>query len=220
MLGFRVASHQPPFLPWPGFWHKALSVDRFVLSCEVKWVTDGFLNRVKHNSTWLTLPVNVNDSDPISKARIANDTRLLHKVVKTVASVRGPYYERLGTIVDTLQSLRPGDQLWQVNAYLIEDICTIIGAESPVFVPDFGVHSGSTVTEKLVKKVQSKVSPIDGYYAGFGANEYIQLEQCPFPVYMQRLSPDAGKRSILQVIAQEDDPLQYLSGLGTWEQLK
>ena len=57
-----VAVHQPIFLPWPGFFHKAAHADRLVLLDDVQfprgrtWLTR---NRLKNEAgeLWLTVPV-------------------------------------------------------------------------------------------------------------------------------------------------------------------
>lgn len=57
-----VATHQPIFLPWPGFFHKAAHADRLVLLDDVQfptgrsWLTR---NRLKNEDgeLWLTVPV-------------------------------------------------------------------------------------------------------------------------------------------------------------------
>lgn len=57
-----LATHQPIFLPWPGFFHKALHADRLVLLDAVQfprgrtWLTR---NRLKNEDgeLWLTVPV-------------------------------------------------------------------------------------------------------------------------------------------------------------------
>src|SRR5690606_12088426 len=111
----RVASHQPVFLPWAGFWHKACSVDHFVLSAGVQWAKDCYLNRIKHAGAWLTLPVNAKDSDRILDVRVASDRRRLAKTWKTVDLERGPYRSRLDPIVDRLCRIEPGERLVDVN---------------------------------------------------------------------------------------------------------
>ena len=61
-MGVTVATHQPNFLPWPGFFHKAAHVDYLVLLDDVQfsrgrsWLTH---NRLKNEDgeLWLMVPV-------------------------------------------------------------------------------------------------------------------------------------------------------------------
>ncbi len=61
-MGVIVATHQPIFLPWPGFFHKAARSDHLVLLDDVQfprgrsWLTR---NRLKNENgeLWLTVPV-------------------------------------------------------------------------------------------------------------------------------------------------------------------
>jgi hypothetical protein len=58
-----VAIHQPIFLPWPGFFHKAVHADRLVLLDDVQFPRGGrhwlARNRLKseQGELWLTVPV-------------------------------------------------------------------------------------------------------------------------------------------------------------------
>ena len=56
-----LAAHQPNFLPWLGYLHKAAQADVFVLADDVQYTKHGFINRNRVRTSqgwqWLTVPV-------------------------------------------------------------------------------------------------------------------------------------------------------------------
>lgn len=55
---FRIAIHQPNFVPWFPFFYKMAMVDKFVLLNHVQFEKGGYQNRFKYKDKWITKPVN------------------------------------------------------------------------------------------------------------------------------------------------------------------
>jgi hypothetical protein len=95
-----VACHQPNFMPWPGFFYKALRADRFVLLDEVQcargftWVNR---NRLKSDQgeLWLTVPIlkKGRGVQKISAVEIHNEGNWRHKHFQSIVQqyANAPY---------------------------------------------------------------------------------------------------------------------------------
>lgn len=216
----KVASHQPCFLPWPGFWHKVCSVDRFILSAGVAWSKDGFINRIQHAGAWLALPVQVESSNaPIIDVVIADDKRRIAKTWKTVAQQTGPYRSRLTTIIDVLQEVEPGQSLVEINHRLIQLLCGLLGVGTKITL-DTSTSNAATKTERLYERLKRHVPGMTEYYLGKGALDYFDRNvfegvQC----FVQDPSQFAPTISILQLIANERDPVDVILSKGRWSPL-
>jgi hypothetical protein len=71
-----ITAHQPAYLPWLGFFHKAALADTFVSLNAVQFEKNSFINRNKlktaNGEAWLTIPVEMKDhlQKKISEIRI------------------------------------------------------------------------------------------------------------------------------------------------------
>lgn len=215
----RVASHQPCFLPWPGFWHKALSVDVFVLSAGVEWAKDGYLNRIEHAGSWLTLPVDAKDDSRICDVRIAKDQRRLTKTCKSLAQVSGAHKSRLEPFIEALRAVEPGHRILEINVLLLQLMAGTLDAKvSFRMTTDAG--SGDTTTERMLNRIGMVAPEMTAYYAGRGALDY--LEKSKFgqrDVFVQDPSRFSSSPSIVQLIANEPDPADWIMSRGSWRKL-
>lgn len=217
-----VASHQPAFLPWPGFWHKLMPCDKFVLSAGVQWANDGFLNRIRYNGGWLTIPVRVRDDDPIWEARVADDLRLLSKAQKTIAQVlaskkRYPYLERVGWLFDLMQAYKPGDRLAEVNVQAIIRIARELKWRGDFVLDATYKEAGETKLDRLQSRLQRCAPEMTTYVMGAGATSYYDSSAMRVPVLVQDPSGFSGEVSIIDVLAGEPDPVDYLMTHGRWQ---
>ena len=97
-----ITTHQPIFLPWPGFFYKAFCADTMVLLDDVQfplgrsWITR---NRLKSDQgeLWLTVPVwrKGRGKQIIRKVEICNDTDWRSKHMYSIRQVyaNAPYLE-------------------------------------------------------------------------------------------------------------------------------
>ena len=57
-----LTAHQPLYMPWLGFFHKAILADAICILDDVQFADGDYINRNKiksiHGSKWLTVPVN------------------------------------------------------------------------------------------------------------------------------------------------------------------
>lgn len=215
----RVSSHQPAFLPWAGFWHKVLSVDTFVLSCGVQWAKDGYLNRIQHQGAWLTVPVDARDDSPINQVRVGNDTRRISKTWKAAAQVSGPYKKRIEGVVYELMNVAPGENIAALNMRLIFAICDALRVEAK-FHMCFDVGEGVTKTDRLDRRLAATVPEMTSFYMGQGTASYFEAERFKrVPCFVQDPSSFKDSPSIVQLISNEPDPVDWIMSRGRWVEL-
>ena len=221
MGSLRVSSHQPSFLPYVGFWNKLASTDLFIVMAGVQYTDRNYQNRVKLNGSWLTLPVQRNHRVPLYQVHLADTLDLLSaakRIEQTLCCKRYRYGHRLEEVLWYLRT-STGDSLVSVTVPLQIIIASMLGITCRVELdfkePDHQLDK----TERLVKQVRRwAVDPI--YYAGAGAVEhYIDRAKLPFRLMAQRVREDACNETILQVIAGEPDPADYVRMAATWEEV-
>lgn len=57
-MSYRIALHQPNFIPWFPFFYKMAMVDKFVILNHVQFEKNGYQNRFKYKDKWITKPIN------------------------------------------------------------------------------------------------------------------------------------------------------------------
>ena len=98
-----ITIHQPNYLPWAGFFHKAMLSDIFVIFDDVQYQKNSFINRNKvktsNGETWLTVPIKVKGKSRetlINEAEIDNEQRWRKKHLNTIKLnySKSKYYAR------------------------------------------------------------------------------------------------------------------------------
>jgi hypothetical protein len=215
----RVSGHQPAFLPWAGFWHKLLSVDAFVLSAGVQWAKDGYLNRIQHQGAWLTVPVDASDTAPIIEVLVGEDRRRISKTWKAVAQVSGHYKHRLNQIIEILRYLEPGACLATHNVRLIKAIADELGVQTKL-VPSLIAGDGVTKTDRLDARLRKAAPDMSAFYMGQGTASYFEADRFKrVPCFVQDPSSFKGSPSIVQLISNEPDPIDWIMSRGRWVEL-
>ena len=218
-----VALHQPGFLPWAGFWHKAASSDVMGLYTGVQFDQHDFQHRVRLNGGWLTLPVETG-----SGSRIIRDVKLspefpaaLKKTVETLRqncmSRKNKHGYRLEAIVGTLSRWNRS-WLSDLNIELIEQVVKVLGI-STRFV-EYGVPREGTTTSKLNHSLNfvTKGQPCN-YLSGPSGRDYLVSSELRHPqaTWFQKVVEGTSTDTVLQLIASHDDPLSVIKACAIWE---
>lgn len=178
-----VAIHQPNYLPWLGYFKKALSCDAFVFLDHVQ-LPQGrsyvqrakVLNRGKEQ--WLTVPAVKSGQ---GKQRITDvrcdegqDWREAHLRVLEAAYGRHPRY---GETMDGLRGLllSKGGNLAEHNIALIGEIAGWLGARCR-FERSSGLGCGELAKSELLIDITRKMGG-DAYLHGKGGLEYQEEEK-------------------------------------------
>lgn len=213
----KVAVQQPHFLPWPPYWHKMLSVDTFVLWTGIPYSYGEYINRVQHAKAWLTLPVNVPIGTLIRDVTLSNDARRLAKIAKTLQQYRGPYSKRLEEIVGMVAEIKPGDSLAYVNGRLLAAGLRALGAKDLVLIEEAETPTNESKTGRIADVIRKFAPEATEYYSGRGALDYMGGETLDgIRVRWQSLEGFDPSVSIVQLIANEPDPIDWLMSSGSW----
>lgn len=149
----RVTIHQPEFMPWLGFFHKASLADVLVLLDDAQFTKNYFHNRnrvrTKDGWAWVTVPVEKSGlSTPINEVRIAgtNNPRWREKIEMAfrLSYGKAPFFDdtinELCTLLDAT-----GDILISLNVPVIEWLLGSFGLFPTVLrSSDMGIDSTSS----------------------------------------------------------------------------
>jgi len=148
-----VATHQPIFLPWPGFFHKAAHSDCLVLLDDVQFPRGrSWLNRNRlkneYGEVWLTVPVSKKGRglQVIWQVEIFQEREWRRKHLETIRQnyARAPYFDDYFPAVETIY--RAGhSHLVELNIELIKFFLDALSLQTPLLLQsDLGVTGRGT----------------------------------------------------------------------------
>jgi len=148
-----VTTHQPIFLPWPGFFCKALRADAMVLLDGVQfprgrsWMTR---NRVKSDQgeLWLRIPVwrRRRGRQLIRDVEICRETDWRHKHLRSLSDpyANAPYRDEHLPAVEAIYARDPV-RLIELNVALIRHLRGALGIGTPLYLQsELGVEGNGT----------------------------------------------------------------------------
>jgi WbqC-like protein family len=139
-----LTGHQPNYLPYPGFFHKVLRSDLFLIVDTVQFVKRGpfgwiHRNRIRAREepgwSWLTVPVITHGRyhQPINEARIDNRSPWRRKHWRTLEERyrHSPGFAEVGPVLSAVYA-REWDSLAELNETLIRELLSLLGIRTPV----------------------------------------------------------------------------------------
>jgi hypothetical protein len=195
-----VTTHQPFFLPWPGFFFKALQADAMVLLDEVQFpLGRGWMNRNRLKSEqgelWLTVPVwkKGRGMQIIREVEICDTTdwRRIHLRGLRQNYAHAPYRKEYLPAVETIYE-RGHRRLVELNLALIRFLWEVLGLKSRLLLQsELKVHGQGS--ELLVSVCRA-----------LGADGYLTL-----PIVEKYLDQDRFQRSGVKLIFAPFSPPVY-----------
>lgn len=219
-----VAVHQPNFMPWAGFWNKVVNADLMVLMTGVQFDRGDYQHRVKLNGSWLTVPVRSDQHHEHLKVLAMSNATAIPRIAKTVRQVvmskKNKYRDRLGGVMDVLDNWHPVNvAIADLNIKLILAIAEALELKTTITV-DAKVRDGDKV-ENLDTLIMDNwplnwAKPI--YLSGNAARYYMDFDSLKYPVEtrFQLLSEGISSDSVVQLIAQHEDPMSVIRGCAKW----
>ncbi len=141
-MGLSIACHQPNFMPWPGFFYKAIKADVLVLLDHVQfplgtsWVSR---NRLKNKGGvfWLTVPVwkKGRGIQSINEIEICNekDWQRKHYLSLVHAYKNAPYfYEHLGFFKEIFN--KKWKRLLDLNLVILKYLLNNLGIKGDIIL--------------------------------------------------------------------------------------
>jgi len=173
-----ITIHQPNFLPWPGFFHKWMLADTFVLLDTVQYEKNEWQNRNRiktaSGAQWITVPVNYRYPQKISEVTIA-DRRWIRKMCASIEQVyaKAPYFEAYWQPVRKVLN-NNYDRLADLNVALIRLLGDALGCSAPLkLASELGVEN-TDPTYRLIELCSNMNG--DGYLSGQEGRTYLQRE--------------------------------------------
>jgi len=224
-----ITIHQPNFLPWPGFFHKWMLADAFVLLDTVQYEKNDWLNRNRiktaQGAQWVTAPVRYRYPQKINDVPIA-DQRWVRKACSSIEQsyAKAPYFPVYWPPArDVLQ--HEYHMLSDLNVALIRVLGEALGCDAPLYLAsDLGVGSADP-TERLIDLCT--VLHGNGYLSGREGRTYLQQErfdqagltlkfqQVEAPVYPQLHGDFISHLSVLDILFNVGaDAAQLIRGMG------
>jgi hypothetical protein len=185
----------------------------------VDYAHQNYQNRVKIQDSWLIIPVSHETKfKPLHQVKI-NDLYWVKKaadrIQKTFCTKKYKYHNRLWPILQELHE-HSNQSLLQLNIKLERKVFGALGLKTDNVLDVNSPYLQKDKTENLVEHVlRYSENPL--YYAGSGTLKYLDTKKVPFPIMKQIFRDGVCKDSIVQLIASEPDPADYVANAATWE---
>ena len=155
----RVTVHQPEFMPWLGFFHKARMADVLVLLDDAQYRKNYFHNRNRIRTpdgwVWVTVPVEKNGIDtPMKDTRIAskNNPRWRDKIETAVrlSYGRAPFFDE--TFAGMTHAMGGADDgmLTSLNVPLVRWLLEGFGLAEVDTVLSSSMHIETTASQRIL----------------------------------------------------------------------
>jgi hypothetical protein len=149
-----VTIHQPNYLPWPGFFHKWLISDAFVILDTVQYHKNEWQNRNRIKAAggaqWVTVPVAYRFPQTIGEVEIAN-ANWARKQVAAIeqAYARAPYLDQYWPqLRDVL--MQPWAKIADLNSAVIRELGEMLGCNAPLYRSSQMQTESNDPTERLI----------------------------------------------------------------------
>jgi hypothetical protein len=231
-----VASHQPSFLPWVGYYHKMLVTDVFYYLPEVQFSRRDYVSRTLFGGSWMTVrcvkaPFEARISEIVVDKPGVSLFNIVKRIEAYVASRVCKYPERFRTICRLLYDFAKLEEVELVELNAALDLC-VLEALHPQVDLSWSWCGGYRFRWDWSKEVD-KVERIHRYYtrvgdkpggrqlgvvgipvylAGRGAVGYLSRGTLPseLVVLVQKVGEGVKTGSILEVLGEEESPLDYI----------
>lgn len=222
-----VSIHQPHYFPYPGFFHKLLQSDAFIILDTVQYVKNEWINRNclkgPAGKVFATIPVHYRYPQKINEVTIDDRSNWRQQHQNTIRSCcgRAPYFKKYFPLLEPcvkIESALLADYLVQH----LRALFSLIGITIPVYVASQLSVTETDPTRRLIELCR-KVGGT-GYLSGPAGRDYldenmftrenISLQYQEYaPIQYDQLFPDKGfimNLSIIDMLMNTDDNLLRL----------
>ena len=219
-----LTAHQPNYLPYLGFFHKAATADVFAIWDTVQFVKGGPFGwqcrnkiRTKDGWTWLSVPMLSKGryKQLISEAHINNDAPWRRKHWRSIYLnyKDALYFMKYSDFFEELYK-REWDRLVDISEVIIRYLMEVLGIKPKVIkCSDLGLHSQGT---DLIIDVCKKIGA-DTFLSGKHGKDYLDEEKLrnnnirlmyqdfTHPRYKQLYEPFVENLSVIDLLCNEGD---------------
>ena len=171
-----VTIHQPNFLPWPGFFHKWLISDAFIVLDTVQYHKSEWQNRNRiktvNGAQWLTVPVSYRFPQAIGEVDIASPN-WARKQISAIeqAYAKAPYMDLYWPkLREVLQ--QPWEGISDLNTAIIRTLGEMLHCHSPLYLASKMRTDSTDPTERLISLCQELNG--DAYLSGREGRGYLE----------------------------------------------
>lgn len=172
-----LASHQPDFFPWMGYFYKIFQSDVFVFSDNVQYSKSG-----RHNYNQIltgngpmkfTLPIHYHAVN-LSELQVAADDTVIERMLKTIRQeyCKAAHYQSVYPIIETmLEGALYAESLADFNMRVIMSFCREFGLEKDRL---FYVSSNLPLQNRRDARIieMCELLEASAYYSGVAAKDY------------------------------------------------
>jgi len=211
-----LAGHQPNYLPYVGFFNKAMNCDIFELTDHVQYTKKEWQNRNKIRTTkgwmWLTVPVlnKYKHEQKINEVRIDNDKKWSDKHWKSLQLnyKKSPFFHEYRDFFDNIYS-KKWERLVDLNITIIRYLFEQLDIRAKIIrSSELNIEENKTgMIIEMCKKLNA-----DTYLSGMGGVAYLQeskfkekdirliYQNFKHPIYDQRFTPFISNLSTIDLM--------------------
>ncbi len=219
-----LVAHQPEYLPYLGFFYKAMKADKFIFVDHVQFEKEDFQNRNKIRTragldgwTWLTVPVITKNksSQKINEVKIDNSRYWAKKHWKSIyfAYKDTPFFNEHKDFFEKVYSKK-----WEKLADLNETITLYLFKQFNINIPvykssDYDINGQKTdMIINLCKAVKADCHLSGSGLTKEGGEHYVEIEKFKksgighkfsdfkHPVYLQQFEPFVKNMSVIDLL--------------------
>ncbi|HXH73037.1 MAG TPA: WbqC family protein [Mariprofundaceae bacterium] len=173
-----VTIHQPNYLPWPGFFHKWLLADVFVVLDTVQYHKNEWQNRNRiktaSGAQWLTVPVSYRFPQRIDEVGIAGGPWARKQIAAVEqAYAKAPYLDDYWPPLKALLE-RPWPRLAELNTEVIRLMGGMLGCTAPLLVASSMQIRSDDPTGRLIDLCKEVGG--DAYLSGREGRNYLDAD--------------------------------------------
>lgn len=171
-----VTIHQPNYLPWPGFFHKWLIADAFVILDTVQYHKNEWQNRNRiktaSGAQWVTVPVSYRFPQIINEVGIAQPNWARKQIAAIEqAYAKAPYTDNYWPQLREVME-QPWEKIADLNIAIIRTLGGMLGCKAPLHLASAMKTISDDPTWRLISLCRELDG--DGYLSGSEGRHYLE----------------------------------------------
>ncbi len=173
------AIHQPNYLPYPGFFGKAIKSDVFIIYDTTQFRKNSFQNRnrvcTNDGWQWLTIPVEHSFGQKINEVKINQPEKALKNNWQKIQTVYGnaPYFRNYGPMLEDIYTGNYS-KLADLNFELIMALSGMLNLKTEFIKSSFLSKIQTRSTQAIID--MCKEVHADTYLSGESGKNYLELD--------------------------------------------
>ncbi|HEV7232108.1 MAG TPA: WbqC family protein [Bacteroidia bacterium] len=171
--------HQPNYLPWPGYFHKIMRSDVFIILDNVdfqqgnsKSITSRTKIKGANGETLLSVPVKHTEDKLLRNIQIDNSQTWAKKHIKSIqfSYTKAPYFKTYYPLMEKIL-LESCSGLFELNYRIIKEVCSILEIPTQLLVASEMQIEEEDRNLRIVKLCAS--AGANAYLCGKGGRSYM-----------------------------------------------